>query len=167
MFVIGCFTILAAVRWYHNIWATVFALLAVLLMGVILLQRGRGVGLSGAFGGAGGHTAFGAKTGDVLTWATIVIAVVLLTLTVGLNYVFVELPPIDTVPAPAQPMPQLPAEELTDTATPPVAPAAPAETTAPQDSATSPATEDAAPPPANPAGGEEPAGAGGDEPITP
>lgn len=166
MFVIGCFTILAAVRWYHNIWATVFALLAVLLMGVILLQRGRGVGLSGAFGGAGGHTAFGAKTGDVLTWATIVIAVVLLTLTVGLNYVFVELPPIETVPAPTQPTPQLPADQLTDTA-PPVVPAAPAETTAPQDSAAPPATEDAAPPPANPAGGEEPIGTGGDEPIAP
>jgi len=29
--------------------------------------------LSAAFGGAGGHSAFGSKTGDVFTWATIVI----------------------------------------------------------------------------------------------
>ena len=95
--------------WFLRILATLFALLAVLLMGVILLQRGKGVGLSGAFGGAGGHTAFGAKTGDVLTWATIVIAVVMLVFAIILNYVFVPLappaapvmaPPV-TVPAPS------------------------------------------------------------------
>jgi preprotein translocase subunit SecG len=74
--------------WYHNILATLFGLLAVVLMGIILLQRGKGVGLSGAFGGAGGHTAFGAKTGDVLTWATIIAAVALLAFAVVLNYVF-------------------------------------------------------------------------------
>ena len=79
--------------WFLRILATLFALLAVLLMGVILLQRGKGVGLSGAFGGAGGHTAFGAKTGDVLTWATIVIAAVMLVFAVVLNYVFVPLAP--------------------------------------------------------------------------
>ncbi|MBU0618464.1 MAG: preprotein translocase subunit SecG [Planctomycetes bacterium] len=85
--------------WYHSILATLFALLAVLLMGVILLQRGKGVGLSGAFGGAGGHTAFGAKTGDVLTWATIVIAVVMLVFAVILNYVFVPVAPPGPGPA--------------------------------------------------------------------
>jgi preprotein translocase subunit SecG len=78
--------ILAA--WYHPILATLFALLAILLMGVILLQRGRGVGLAGAFGGAGGNTAFGAKTGDFLTWATIVIAGVFLVTSILLNYAF-------------------------------------------------------------------------------
>jgi preprotein translocase subunit SecG len=75
--------------WYHPILATLFALVAVFLMMVILLQRGRGVGLAGAFGGAGGNTAFGSKTGDVLTWATVVIACVFLLLTVVLNFVFV------------------------------------------------------------------------------
>ena len=85
--------------WYHSILATLFALLAVLLMGVILLQRGKGVGLSGAFGGAGGHTAFGAKTGDVLTWATIVIAIVMLVFAVILNYVFVPVAPPGPGPA--------------------------------------------------------------------
>jgi preprotein translocase subunit SecG len=52
----------------------IFALLvfvALLLILLILIQKGRGGGLSGAFGGGGGgSTAFGAKTGDVLTWAT-------------------------------------------------------------------------------------------------
>ena len=40
---------------------------------LILIQKGRGGGLSGAFGGGGGSSAFGAKTGDVLTWATSII----------------------------------------------------------------------------------------------
>lgn len=83
--------ILAA--WYHTILAFFFGVLAILLMIVILLQRGKGVGLAGAFGGTGGATAFGAKTGDILTWVTIVGAVMLLTLTVVLNFVFQETGP--------------------------------------------------------------------------
>ncbi len=73
----------------HSISAFFFALIAILLMMVILLQRGRGVGLSGAFGGAGGGGgAFGAKTGDILTWITIAAAGVLLVFAIALNYVF-------------------------------------------------------------------------------
>ncbi len=83
--------ILAA--YYHTILAFLFAAVAVVLMGVILLQRGKGVGLAGAFGGTGGGTAFGAKTGDILTWFTIILAAVLLTFTVVLNYVFVPIGP--------------------------------------------------------------------------
>jgi preprotein translocase subunit SecG len=103
-------------QWYHTVLAFFFVVIAVLVVIVILLQRGRGVGLAGAFGGAGGGSAFGAKTGDVLTWVTIASAVVLLTFTVILNYVFVPrsaglgagkpsptlpLPPITTAPASA------------------------------------------------------------------
>jgi preprotein translocase subunit SecG len=75
--------------WYHGVLAFFYAVLAILLAIVILLQRGRGVGLAGAFGGTGGHTAFGAKTGDFLTWLTIVMAAILLLCTVLLNYAFV------------------------------------------------------------------------------
>lgn len=46
------------------------------LMLIILLQRGRGGGLAGAFGGAGGQSAFGTKAGDVFTWITVVTATV-------------------------------------------------------------------------------------------
>ena len=63
----------------------------VLLRGMILLvliQKGRGGGLSGAFGGGGGgNTAFGAKTGDVLTWATSIVFALFVILAVVLNLV--------------------------------------------------------------------------------
>ncbi len=49
--------------------------LGMFLMIVVLLQRGRGGGLAGAFGGAGGQSAFGTKAGDVFTKITVVIAV--------------------------------------------------------------------------------------------
>jgi len=84
-----------------------------LLMGVILLQRGRGTGLAGAFGGAGGASAFGAKTGDVFTWITVVVAAVFILLSIGANFVFERAPvqPKPVVSAPgatpvdAKPMP--------------------------------------------------------------
>jgi preprotein translocase subunit SecG len=45
------------------------------LMLIVLLQRGRGGGLAGAFGGLGGQSAFGTKAGDVFTRITIGVAV--------------------------------------------------------------------------------------------
>lgn len=46
------------------------------LICLVLIQRGRGGGLAGAFGGVGGSSAFGTKAGDVFTRVTIVAAVV-------------------------------------------------------------------------------------------
>src|SRR6185503_20872020 len=55
---------------------------------LVLIQKGRGGGLSSAFGGGGGgSTAFGAKTGDVLTWATSIVFGVFMLLAIGLNLV--------------------------------------------------------------------------------
>ncbi|QDU76503.1 preprotein translocase subunit SecG [Bremerella volcania] len=48
---------------------------SVFLILVVLVQRGRGGGLTGALGGAGGQSAFGAKAGDVFTKITVVVAV--------------------------------------------------------------------------------------------
>lgn len=63
-----------------------FILICLLLILIILIQKGRGGGLSSAFGGGGGgNTAFGSKTGDVLTWATSVIFGVFLILAIALN----------------------------------------------------------------------------------
>jgi preprotein translocase subunit SecG len=77
----------------NYITATLFIIICILTMLVILIQKGRGGGLSGAFGGVGGHSAFGAKTGDVFTWITVGLAAAFLVLAVCLNFVFVKLPP--------------------------------------------------------------------------
>lgn len=75
--------------------ATVFVVICLLLIFVVLIQKGRGGGLSGAFGGAGGHTAFGAKTGDVFTWITVGLATLFIIMGAGLTFVFkpIELAP--------------------------------------------------------------------------
>jgi len=66
-----------------------FVAICVLLITVILLQKGRGGGLSGAFGGAGGYSAFGAKTGDVFTWITIMLTAMFVLVAIAGNFVFV------------------------------------------------------------------------------
>lgn len=54
---------------------TLLMVLGIFMMLIILLQRGRGGGLAGAFGGLGGQSAFGTKAGDVFTKITIGMAV--------------------------------------------------------------------------------------------
>ncbi len=49
---------------------------ALFLILLVLVQRGRGGGLAGALGGAGGSSAFGAKAGDVFTRITIITATI-------------------------------------------------------------------------------------------
>ena len=46
-------------------------LTSLFLIFLILIQRGKGGGLAGAFGGVGGSSAFGTKAGDVFTRITI------------------------------------------------------------------------------------------------
>ncbi len=48
--------------------------ISVVLIGLILLQRGRGGGLVGALSGLGGQSAFGTKAGDTFTRITIAVA---------------------------------------------------------------------------------------------
>ena len=50
------------------------------LIFLILIQRGKGGGLTAAFGGGGGDSAFGAKAGDAFTKITIVSSLVWITL---------------------------------------------------------------------------------------
>jgi preprotein translocase subunit SecG len=53
----------------------VIVILTIFLIGIILIQRGKGGGLAGAFGGMGGSSAFGTRTGDVFTKVTVGVAV--------------------------------------------------------------------------------------------
>ena len=50
------------------------AFLSVFLVLLVLVQRGKGGGLTGALGGPGGQSAFGSKAGDTFTLITIVVA---------------------------------------------------------------------------------------------
>lgn len=57
--------------------------LAIFLILLVLVQRGRGGGLTGALGGMGGSSAFGAKAGDIFTRITIVTAALWIALCVA------------------------------------------------------------------------------------
>ena len=69
--------------------AILFIVVCLALIILVLLQKGKGSGLSAAFGGAGGQSAFGSKTGDVFTWATIVVVAMFLLLAMILTMSYV------------------------------------------------------------------------------
>jgi preprotein translocase subunit SecG len=55
----------------HILMGLLLAFTAIFLILLVLVQRGRGGGLTGALGGMGGQSAFGAKAGDLFTRITI------------------------------------------------------------------------------------------------
>lgn len=73
---------LAAIPPIMKIVAAVWVIAAVVLILLVLIQKGRGGGLAGAFGGAGANSLMGTKTGDFLTWVTIGLVVLFLFLAV-------------------------------------------------------------------------------------
>jgi protein translocase SecG subunit len=60
--------------------AVLLILLSLFMILLILIQRGKGGGLAGAFGGAGGSSAFGSRAGDTFTRVTIIVAAIWLLL---------------------------------------------------------------------------------------
>jgi preprotein translocase subunit SecG len=68
---------------------TLLMITGIFMIIIILLQRGRGGGLAGAFGGLGGQSAFGTKAGDVFTRITIGLAIFWLVLS-GLSSLALE-----------------------------------------------------------------------------
>jgi preprotein translocase subunit SecG len=75
--------LLAAVDWLHYMFMVPLALISIFLILVILVQRGRGGGLTGALGGLGGASAFGTKAGDLFTKITIAVAFVWIVLSMA------------------------------------------------------------------------------------
>jgi preprotein translocase subunit SecG len=59
----------------------VLLLLGLFLILLVLIQRGKGGGLAGAFGGVGGSSPFGSRAGDAFTRITIYTSLVWLLLT--------------------------------------------------------------------------------------
>ena len=64
--------------WILNL---VLLLLGLFLILLVLIQRGKGGGLAGAFGGVGGSSPFGSRAGDTFTRVTIYVACIWLFLT--------------------------------------------------------------------------------------
>ena len=60
--------------WLATVFMILLFLTALFLILLVLIQRGKGGGLAGAFGGLGGQSAFGTKAGDLFTRVTIGVA---------------------------------------------------------------------------------------------
>ena len=84
--------------------APLFVICCLVLILIILIQKGRGGGLSAAFGGGGGGGLLGSKTGDFLTWVTIVLVGVFLSLAVVLAKYY-KPPPASASGPPEQSLP--------------------------------------------------------------
>jgi len=97
--------------------AVVFLICALALVLIILIQKGRGGGLSAAFGGGMAGGILGSKTGDFLTWVTIVVVGLFLTLAVVMAKFYkpfvsdydVDQAPRRTLPTEQQQSPEQPA----------------------------------------------------------
>lgn len=77
-----------ALSFFGGLLSVLLIIVSLLLIALILLQKNRGAGLSGAFGGVGGHSAFGTKTGDFLTWVTVGLVFVFIVLNIFGNFAF-------------------------------------------------------------------------------
>ncbi len=76
-------SVLFAATVWHYVFGILIFLTSVFLILLVLVQRGRGGGLTGALGGMGGQSAFGTKAGDVFTRITMVTAAIWILLCMG------------------------------------------------------------------------------------
>lgn len=67
---------LIAVGWMSHTLNFVVLGVGLLLMFVVLIQRGKGGGLAGAFGGVGGSSPFGSRAADAFVKVTLYMAAV-------------------------------------------------------------------------------------------
>ncbi len=68
-------SLIAVSIWSHLLNVVVVAL-GLLLMLIVLIQRGKGGGLAGAFGGVGGSSPFGSRAADQFVKVTLYMAAV-------------------------------------------------------------------------------------------
>ena len=104
------------------------------LIGVVLLQQGKGQDLASAFGGGGTQTAFGPRgSANVLSRATTILAGVFMLTSLSLTVLKpggssvldrIKTPAASSTPTPAAPSPAAPADAAPQTAPPAGAPVA-------------------------------------------
>ena len=96
--------------WLPPVLAPILILLSLFLILLVLIQRGKGGGLAGAFGGAGGSSAFGSRAGDAFTRITIYVAAAWL-LVIMIVIKRTQQPEDKPNPAAVAPQPAAPQEE--------------------------------------------------------
>ena len=98
-------------NWMPPVIAVVLLVLGLFLILLVLIQRGKGGGLAGAFGGAGGSSAFGSRAGDTFTKITIYVAagwLLLIMILIKTTQPAAELPVNAAVTAPNEPTAPMP-----------------------------------------------------------
>ena len=109
--------------WVQTLAVVFHVLLAASIIGLVLLQRGKGADAGAGFGAGASGTVFGARgSGSFLSRTTAILATLFFLTSLGLSYLFSQgtaptsvvdrVQPAETVPAPAAPpagmMPSLP-----------------------------------------------------------
>src|SRR3984957_7739499 len=101
----------AVPSWVPSVLNVVLGLASVFLIILVLIQRGKGGGLAGAFGGAGGSSAFGSRAGNTFTKITIYVAagwILLIMILIKTTQPAAEAPANAVLTAPNEPAPPLP-----------------------------------------------------------
>ena len=123
-------------NWLQTLAVVFHVLLAVAIIGIVLLQRGKGADAGAGFGAGASGTVFGARgSASFLSRTTAVLATLFFLTSLGLTYLFSQQKEstsvVDTVtqeaPVPVTspaPLPSLPATPATNTPAPATAPAA-------------------------------------------
>jgi preprotein translocase subunit SecG len=75
------------IPWTSTVLNLLVILTSVFMIFLVLIQRGKGGGLAGAFGGVGGSSAFGSRAGDLFTRVTIIAALIWVLLIMAHVYV--------------------------------------------------------------------------------
>ena len=110
---------------------TIEVLVCLMLIGLVLIQRSKGEGLSAAFGGGMGESIFGANVGNIVTRITVILGLVFLVNTIILTMILTAsrgsassgsvMDDVPSAPATAPGIPGLPPSREAPSA--PVAPA--------------------------------------------